>query len=246
MGYRIRPEFHSEHVPCFYYGFRYYSAELGRWLNRDPAGERGGLNLYAFVENYPTNSYDLFGLVKVELSLSPSDPTSAAVAWYSDANAQWGITFSTAGAKCIVEGNKPCKIKCMIAFSGSLGVNSILSEKDRVETIGHEQRHMNNMLSGIRDIPDSYKSRKDTFPDIKEGQKEAKKIAEEIKKKVQKLAQDEFDHKSASPKKNKGYTPYSNTDIPDPPASAQGFQQVDSAEMGKHKKAVSDALSNFK
>lgn len=24
----------------FYYGYRYYDAETGRWLNRDPIGER--------------------------------------------------------------------------------------------------------------------------------------------------------------------------------------------------------------
>jgi RHS repeat-associated protein len=34
-----------------YYGFRYYVPLLGRWINRDPIAERGGLNLYAFVAN---------------------------------------------------------------------------------------------------------------------------------------------------------------------------------------------------
>lgn len=33
------------------YGFRYYVPETGRWLSRDPIGERGGLNLYVFVKN---------------------------------------------------------------------------------------------------------------------------------------------------------------------------------------------------
>ena len=34
-------------------GLRFYSAESSRWLNRDPIGERGGLNLYGFVGNGP-------------------------------------------------------------------------------------------------------------------------------------------------------------------------------------------------
>ena len=34
-------------------GRRFYSAESSRWLNRDPIGERGGLNLYGFVGNGP-------------------------------------------------------------------------------------------------------------------------------------------------------------------------------------------------
>ena len=44
-----------------YYGFRYYNPELGRWLNRDPYNERGGVNLHSFVGNDPGNSIDPFG-----------------------------------------------------------------------------------------------------------------------------------------------------------------------------------------
>ena len=42
-----------------YYGFRYYSPSLGRFLNRDPLGEAGGTNLYGFVENDPVNGWDV-------------------------------------------------------------------------------------------------------------------------------------------------------------------------------------------
>ena len=45
-----------------YYGFRYYSPSLGRFLNRDPLGELGGSNLYGFVENDPVNGWDYLGL----------------------------------------------------------------------------------------------------------------------------------------------------------------------------------------
>ena len=31
----------------YYYGYRYYSPTLMRWLNRDPIEEEGGMNLYA-------------------------------------------------------------------------------------------------------------------------------------------------------------------------------------------------------
>ena len=34
-----------------YYGYRYYTPLLGRWVNRDPIGEDGGANLYVFVFN---------------------------------------------------------------------------------------------------------------------------------------------------------------------------------------------------
>ncbi len=44
-----------------YYGYRYYHTNLGRWLSRDPIGERGGLNLYAFVGNHSLNALDILG-----------------------------------------------------------------------------------------------------------------------------------------------------------------------------------------
>lgn len=34
---------------------------IANWLNKDPLGERGGLNLYAYVLNDPINGIDLYG-----------------------------------------------------------------------------------------------------------------------------------------------------------------------------------------
>ena len=42
--------------------YRAYDSETGRWLNRDPIGEAGGINLYGYVFNDPVNSIDRFGL----------------------------------------------------------------------------------------------------------------------------------------------------------------------------------------
>ena len=41
---------------------RAYNANLGRWINRDPVGEDGGINLYAYVNNEPINERDPLGL----------------------------------------------------------------------------------------------------------------------------------------------------------------------------------------
>ena len=35
---------------------------VGQWLARDPIGENGGINLYAYVGNNPVNAFDPFGL----------------------------------------------------------------------------------------------------------------------------------------------------------------------------------------
>ena len=42
--------------------YRVYDPELGRWLSRDPIGERGGANLYAYVGNGPIGATDPLGL----------------------------------------------------------------------------------------------------------------------------------------------------------------------------------------
>jgi hypothetical protein len=42
--------------------FCYYNPNTGRWLNRDPIEEKGGPNLYGFVNNNPMGGIDLVGL----------------------------------------------------------------------------------------------------------------------------------------------------------------------------------------
>jgi uncharacterized protein RhaS with RHS repeats len=46
-----------------YYGYRDFAPGMERWMNRDPIGERGGINCYVFVGNGPTDSIDMHGLV---------------------------------------------------------------------------------------------------------------------------------------------------------------------------------------
>ena len=47
----------------FYMRQRYYDPGLGRWLNADPIGFRGGLNLYNYVGQNPVNGVDPSGLI---------------------------------------------------------------------------------------------------------------------------------------------------------------------------------------
>ena len=45
-----------------YYGYRFYDPQTGRWLNRDPLEEDGGVNLYGFVGNDAIDYIDRLGL----------------------------------------------------------------------------------------------------------------------------------------------------------------------------------------
>ena len=54
--------------------FRSYSSSLGRWIRRDPIGERYGANLYAYVRNEPMNLRDPFGLMGMPPMPVPPKP----------------------------------------------------------------------------------------------------------------------------------------------------------------------------
>ena len=43
------------------YGLRSYKAEWATWIGRDPLGELGGNNLYAFLGNNPLGDFDILG-----------------------------------------------------------------------------------------------------------------------------------------------------------------------------------------
>ena len=60
--FRFSTKYTDDTTDLIYYGHRYYSPRLGRFLNRDPIAEGGGLNLYGFVNNSPVNGWDYLGL----------------------------------------------------------------------------------------------------------------------------------------------------------------------------------------
>jgi hypothetical protein len=50
----------------YVYGSRFYDPVLGRFIGRDLIGELGGENLYSFVGNNPSNSFDLLGFISID------------------------------------------------------------------------------------------------------------------------------------------------------------------------------------
>lgn len=54
-----------------FFGRRYYDPESGRFITKDPLGDRDGPNLYAYVSNNPLTSFDLWGLFGMSACYSP-------------------------------------------------------------------------------------------------------------------------------------------------------------------------------
>jgi len=60
--YRFSSKEWNGNSGLYYYLYRFYDPNLQRWLNRDPIGELGGVNLYSFAVNRPTRFMDRWGL----------------------------------------------------------------------------------------------------------------------------------------------------------------------------------------
>ena len=68
-GFRFSGKLLDSETGLYYYGYRYYDPGHGRWLNRDPLEEQGGINLYGFVGNDPINAIDPLGLTTIDVSV---------------------------------------------------------------------------------------------------------------------------------------------------------------------------------
>lgn len=60
--FRHATKYHDGETGLVYYGHRYYDPSNGRFINKDPIGESGGLNLYGFIGNAGVNGHDVLGL----------------------------------------------------------------------------------------------------------------------------------------------------------------------------------------
>ena len=58
MPFRFSTKYQDAETGLLYYGYRYYDAITGRWLNRDPIREMGGANLFAFCFNNSLDAVD--------------------------------------------------------------------------------------------------------------------------------------------------------------------------------------------
>jgi len=108
--FRFSSKYLDGEVNLYYYGYRFYSPETGRWVSRDPIGERGGWNIYAFPKNNPIDSWDLLGRDNPGSggqnapALPPDDDSDEFLDWY---NAQSDMSWMNElnDRKC------PCKLK---------------------------------------------------------------------------------------------------------------------------------------
>ena len=72
-NFRFSTKYWDEETGLYYYGYRYYAPGLGRWINRDMAEERGGINIYCMVMNSCSKYVDVFGLQPFSFAGDPNN-----------------------------------------------------------------------------------------------------------------------------------------------------------------------------
>jgi RHS repeat-associated protein len=69
LNFGFSSKYTDKESGLLYYGYRFYNPTQGRWSNRDPIEEQGGINVYGFVGNQSINKNDLLGREAIELSM---------------------------------------------------------------------------------------------------------------------------------------------------------------------------------
>lgn len=87
-NFRFSTKYTDLETELVYYGFRYYLMRAGRWVSRDPIGEKGGTNLYSFVDNGPIDNVDAVG--KKILSMEVRTSGESIIETRAGLNDLWG------------------------------------------------------------------------------------------------------------------------------------------------------------
>ena len=69
----------------YYYGYRYYDPNTGRWPSRDPIEEDGGMNLYNFVGNHSANAIDILGREEMAVAAGAAVAIGGGTPWLTSA-----------------------------------------------------------------------------------------------------------------------------------------------------------------
>lgn len=99
-GYQGLPQEQAatDSFPYLHVGARYYDPEIGRFLQRDPIGIRGGPNTYAYVGNSPSNLVDPSGeIVPLLIGIGALLIVLDGNPQYANAPQPGGPTFSGGG-----------------------------------------------------------------------------------------------------------------------------------------------------
>jgi len=115
--FRFSTKYTDTETGLVYYGLRYYSPTLGRFLNQDPIAEQGGLNLYAFCGNNGVNKWDYLGQRYSRGDYMGSDMTVAK-------DPDWYDLYGDGGG---VDGSAPISAPMVAGNGHSSSMNALMT-----------------------------------------------------------------------------------------------------------------------
>lgn len=148
-----------------------YDPVTGRWPSRDPIGERGGLGLYCFVNNAPSNANDYLGkVVSIETTMPAPEieilPTLQLVQTRCGELVQQGMDLDAGGCtipftkftsdcKCLEKG---AEYEVDISFGVEKVVqvfiernnNEVIFEPSYDMMLAHENRHYFDFMDALK------------------------------------------------------------------------------------------------
>ena len=155
--FRFSTKYVDEETGLYYYGYRFYSPVLMRWLNRDPIGERDCNNLYSSFRNCPVSTIDPLGkTVFVIADPNPSRKSAISVRRGGQILSPRGVTRRTGDLtfscdkKCILHANGVIQLWIELLNEDDPRWNtrypqysSSTNDNEDQNTLSHEMDHFN-------------------------------------------------------------------------------------------------------
>ena len=195
-----------------YYGYRYYDANVGRWLNRDLIEEHGGLNLYEFVGNDGINYWDYLGLW--EINFNPVNPASVVVEWDTTLSTIGGASVkASVGCACLCDiETRKMFVSCDVSTTGRIRLNPLkqpagLGRSGKrqgrrnqfigwEQVYGHEQRHIVSRNTLAEEEIDKFRQRSDReLATLEACNREANRRKRVIEEKLEKILTEGNNHR---------------------------------------------------
>ena len=93
--FRFSTKFRDDESGLVYYGYRYYSPTIGRWLGRDSSQEKGGMNLFCFANNNAVRYQDPLGNDLFDTAEQLAQMASQELANYRPGSTEWLMVYGT-------------------------------------------------------------------------------------------------------------------------------------------------------
>ena len=156
--FRFSTKYQDKETDLLYYGYRHYNPSTGRFLNRDPLEEQGGMNIMTFVENCPLDKFDVLGRAPFEWIL----PLYRERMWVEElpnGKALFGTTSWHHFAPKITTYkslSEPCCYKTLLAGGSAQAIVDWTYRDDRDHETVHVRDHMFPAFAGYKALAGSF------------------------------------------------------------------------------------------